>query len=60
MRQTMLFFDHPRYDAFWKVAEKLEAPVYMHPRLASPLIFRELFADRPWLSASAWGFANQL
>jgi hypothetical protein len=34
--------------------------VYMHPRLASKTVFNELYRDRKWLQASAWGFANQL
>ncbi|KAF8202616.1 2,3-dihydroxybenzoate decarboxylase, partial [Mycena galopus ATCC 62051] len=57
---TMLFYDNPSYDVFWAAVEELDVLVYMHPRLASPLIFNELYRDRKWLQASAWGFANQL
>jgi 2,3-dihydroxybenzoate decarboxylase len=45
---------------FWAAVEELDVLVYMHPRLASKRIFDELYRDRKWLQASAWGFANQL
>ncbi|KAJ7803160.1 2,3-dihydroxybenzoate decarboxylase [Mycena leptocephala] len=57
---TMLFYDDPSYDVFWAAVEELDVLVYMHPRLASKRIFDELYRDRKWLQASAWGFANQL
>ncbi|KAF7320697.1 Amidohydrolase family protein [Mycena chlorophos] len=59
---TMLFYDDPSYDGqiFWATVEKLAVPVYMHPRLPSPLIYEQLYAKRRWLVASSWGFANQL
>ncbi|KAJ7277884.1 2,3-dihydroxybenzoate decarboxylase [Mycena rebaudengoi] len=57
---TMLFYDNPSYDPFWAAVEKLECPVYMHPRLPTKLIWDQLYRDRKWLQASAWGFANQL
>ncbi|KAJ7637779.1 amidohydrolase family protein [Mycena rosella] len=50
---TTLFYDNPAYD-------ELDVPVYLHPRLPSKLVFDELYRDRKWLQASAWGFANQL
>jgi len=57
---TMLFYDQPNYDIFWKTMEELDAPVYMHPRLPTPLIMEQLYAQRKWLQASVWGFASQL
>ncbi|KAF7312922.1 Amidohydrolase family protein [Mycena kentingensis (nom. inval.)] len=57
---TMLFYDSPSYDVFWAAVEQLDVPVYLHPRLPSPSIYAQLYADRRWLAASAWGFANQL
>lgn len=57
---TMLFYDQPAYDAFWKVAEELDCPVYIHPRASTPLIHEELWKDRPWLEFSAWGYAERV
>lgn len=59
-KNTMLFFDRPEYDAFWKVAEELDCPVYLHPREATPLIFEQMWKDRPWLAFSALGYAHRL
>lgn len=50
---TMLHYDDKRYDIFWQTMEELDRPVYMHPRLSSPLIHQQLYAKRPWLEACA-------
>ncbi|KAK1756054.1 hypothetical protein QBC47DRAFT_321036 [Echria macrotheca] len=61
-KNTMLFYDTAdrRYDAFWAVAEELECPVYLHPREATPLIFDEMWKERPWLAFSALGYAHRV
>ncbi len=59
-KNTMLFYDTPEYDAFWKVAEELDAPVYIHPREATPLITEQMWKGRPWLSLSALGYAHRV
>jgi 2,3-dihydroxybenzoate decarboxylase len=45
---------------FWAAVQELDVPVYLHPRLASPRVWKDLYGPRKWLEASAWGFANQL
>ena len=57
---AMLFYDLPQYDAFWKVAEEVGAPVYIHPRASTPLIHEQMWKDRPWLEMSALGYANRV
>lgn len=57
---TMLFYDQPEYDAFWRVAEELQCPVYIHPRAATPQIHDLLWRGRPWLEFSAWGYAERV
>ncbi|KAI1617666.1 hypothetical protein EDD36DRAFT_424743 [Exophiala viscosa] len=57
---TMLFYDHPRYDVFWQAAADLRAPVYIHPRTPTPLINEQMWKDRPWLNLSVLGFANRV
>lgn len=27
-----LYYDHPRYDVFWRTLQELDVPVYLHPR----------------------------
>jgi 2,3-dihydroxybenzoate decarboxylase len=46
----MIHYDSEKYDVFWKTVQELDIPVYMHPRLASPSIQKQLWADRP-----GWG-----
>ncbi len=57
---TMLFYDEPQYDVFWKAANDLNAPVYLHPRLPTPLIHEQMWKDRPWLNFSALGYADRV
>jgi 2,3-dihydroxybenzoate decarboxylase len=46
----MIHYDSEKYDVFWGTVQELDVPVYMHPRLASPTVFKELWADR-----NGWG-----
>jgi 2,3-dihydroxybenzoate decarboxylase len=56
----MLFFDQPEYDPFWRACNDLEAPVYLHPRLPTPLIQEQMWRGREWLNFSALGYADRL
>ncbi|PSK42901.1 2-amino-3-carboxymuconate-6-semialdehyde decarboxylase [Elsinoe australis] len=57
---TMLFYDQPHYDVFWRAAADLNASVYIHPRASTPLIHEQMWAGRPWLEYSALGYANRV
>ncbi|KAK0722781.1 hypothetical protein B0T26DRAFT_643611 [Lasiosphaeria miniovina] len=59
-KNTMIFLDRPECDAFWRVAEELDVPVYVHPREATPLIYEQMWKDRPWLAFSALGYAHRV
>jgi len=59
-KNTMIFYDGEKYDAFWKVADELECPVYLHPREATPLVFEQMWKERPWLAYSALGYAHRV
>merc|ERR1740120_195335 len=55
------YYDTQDYiDSFWKMAEALEAPIYLHPR--SPAHGMELPYEvkYPELSMSAYGFQQRL
>lgn len=57
---TMLFYDDPIYDEFWKAAAELHAPVYLHPRSATPEITEKMWKGREHLAFSALGYANRV
>lgn len=57
---TMLYYDDPAYDTFWKTAEELNAPVYIHPRSATPEITEKMWKGREHLAFSALGYANRV
>jgi len=53
---TAVFYDLPQYEQFWRTAETLGVPVYLHPR--EPLESRQQhYEGHPWFLGSAWAFA---
>ena len=55
---TIVYYDDPRYDDFWTVAEALAKPFYLHPRDPLPGNARA-FDGFPWLGAPTWAFAME-
>ncbi|UKZ94611.1 uncharacterized protein TrAFT101_009471 [Trichoderma asperellum] len=55
---TYLFYDQPHYDAFWKVVEELDVPIYIHPTAPSDVVREKLYAERPYLIGPPLSFAN--
>ena len=52
---TSYYLDIPMYRQFWAEVEKLDVPVYLHPR--EPLLSqRKAYDGHPWLLGSAWAF----
>jgi 2,3-dihydroxybenzoate decarboxylase len=52
---TVVYLDDARYLPFWDAAERLNVPLYLHPR--DPLISREpIYEGHPWLMGSAWAY----
>ncbi|MFD9665060.1 amidohydrolase family protein [Rhodococcus sp. NPDC059968] len=50
-----LYLDRPEVDVFWSAVERLDVPVYLHPR--DPLqTQREAYRDHEVLLGSAWAF----
>ncbi|KAH7125650.1 hypothetical protein B0J11DRAFT_528954 [Dendryphion nanum] len=56
----MIFYDDPAYDVFWQTADELRAPVYIHPRSATPEITDRMWKGREHLAFSALGYANRV
>ena len=53
--KTIVYYDDPRYRAFWAATEALGVPFYLHPR--DPLPERVTFYDgHPWLRGASWAF----
>ena len=52
---SSLYLDTPQYRSFWAEVEKLDIPVYLHPRepLASQ---RRIYDGHPWLLGASWAF----
>jgi 2,3-dihydroxybenzoate decarboxylase len=56
--ESVLFYDLPQYDAFWETAQRLGAPVYLHPNYATPAREHDLQGFK-WLREATWMFAVQ-
>lgn len=57
-----LFYDQPEFDAFWDTAQRLGAPVYMHPGPTPRGVldiegWNQTYAKFPWLLAASWFWA---
>lgn len=50
-----IYYDAPEYLDFWKAAEALDVPVYLHPRTV-PDDRETTYKPYPELKGSAWGF----
>ncbi|KAK4503311.1 hypothetical protein PRZ48_006739 [Zasmidium cellare] len=56
--ETYLFYDQPGYDAFWKVAEELAVPIYIHPAAPVGQRYDVLYKERKYLVGPPLSFAN--
>ena len=50
-----IYFDAPEYLEFWKAAESLDVPIYIHPRTV-PDDRETTYKPYPELKSAAWGF----
>jgi 2,3-dihydroxybenzoate decarboxylase len=55
---TSVYLDEPRYRQFWAEVEKLNVPVYLHPREVLPSQ-RKGYEGHPWLLGAAWAFGAE-
>ena len=53
---SALYYDLPQYWPLWEVLEKLDVPLYLHPR--NPLHTQQkIYEGHPWLLGPTWAFA---
>ena len=57
--ETCLYYDLPEYEPFWAEVERLDVPVYLHPRNPLPSRAKE-YDGHPWLLAASWAFAAEV
>lgn len=57
---TLLYYDQPQYDTFWKVVCELDVPIYIHPAAPQGLLYDHMFKDRKYLIGPPLSFANQV
>ena len=55
---TGLYLDDKQYDALWEVAERLEKPIFLHPRPPLPSNIRTLH-DIPIMHGAPYGFGRE-
>jgi len=55
---TVVYYDAPQYRPFWQVLERLDVPLYLHPR--NPLPTRSpIYDGHPWLMGPTWAFGAE-
>jgi 2,3-dihydroxybenzoate decarboxylase len=56
----LIFYDQPEWDPFWEMCTLLEAPLYLHPRGPTGVVYKELWAARNWLVGPTLSFGNDV
>ena len=57
---TLLFYDRPEYDVFWKAVTDLDVPVYFHPRTNVAQISSTLYQHSMYTKGSSQEYAATL
>lgn len=56
-----VYLDEPQYIPFWETAEKLDVPIYIHPRPVTEPVRKQVFGDNHfWMETAAWGWHANL
>ena len=55
---SAVYYDLPQYRPFWAVAERLEAPFYLHPRNPLPRDAK-IYEGHGWLMGPIWAFGQE-
>lgn len=54
----VIYLDHPSNEPFWKMLDKLDVPLYIHPRMPPPNQQR-VYEGYGFLAGSPWGFSSE-
>ncbi|KAF5362753.1 hypothetical protein D9758_011688 [Tetrapyrgos nigripes] len=57
---TLIFYDTPQFDPFWKMVTDLDVPVYFHPRVNIPIILNLSYSHAPFLIGASQEFQATL
>ncbi|KAJ3972532.1 amidohydrolase 2 [Lentinula raphanica] len=57
---TLIYYDQPEFDIFWKMVVELDVPIYFHPRTNVEPIANLLYGHAPWLLGAPQEFAATL
>jgi 2,3-dihydroxybenzoate decarboxylase len=56
--ENCVYLDDSRYEGFWAMTAKLDAPFYLHPR--NPIAaWSQIYQGHPWLLGPTWGFGQE-
>lgn len=56
-----VFLDEPQYIPFWEEVEKLNVPIYLHPRPMLESVREQMYGDNHfWMETAAWGWHADL
>ncbi len=55
---TVVYYDAPQYRPFWRAAEQLDVPFYLHPRNPLPS-WTKFYEGHSWLLGPNWAFAAE-
>jgi gamma-resorcylate decarboxylase len=53
-----IYYDLPQYWPFWQVVERLDVPLYLHPRNPLPGD-AQIYEGHSWLLGPTWGFGQE-
>jgi 2,3-dihydroxybenzoate decarboxylase len=56
--ENVLYYDLPEYRPFWRTAEALGVPFYLHPRNPLPG-WSKIYEGHPWMWGPNWAFAAE-
>jgi 2,3-dihydroxybenzoate decarboxylase len=56
--ETIVYYDLPQYRPFWAMVERLDVPLYLHPRNPVPRDAR-IYDGHPWLLGPIWAFGQE-